>query len=583
MLAWSQAVDLSIGTMAFPEDNGKPHKEVRRPGISFSLLSNVDAPLIKLQRQNHTELEIKIYFKPDAWLDAGMRYKVKIVSQRSLGTISKETFINSVSNLTRLGFDQEDLSVQDLLSRWPAWEELLDQLVCEIAKLAPDPDNSAVLTKATVLAKMMDFEESLRVLGCLLKSAIRDQCREIEMKCKTQSLDLQWYFDQLNEIIENVDRLKTRLEILVLGPFDHTVKSVLSRLDEFILMGVRESCAKLAKTVGPSVPIAYELSCALALKAHETLVWKNYNGASSPQNRSAGIPVAAPKYNHETQRRLKNLKYYFLSVLDLQTIKRTPSAIWAEIVAMFFAGLAMFFAVLILWASERQWDRASVELIVVLTVGYIFKDRVKDWGKRFVIPLLKEPHVISCLKTGRVDTRAVGCVNEWYHIKERYNSSQVQFQHKKESKDKPLLMGHIGELSPENEFVYTREIKLDRKRWVDYTPLHCTRHATLSDIAPKQLVQTIRIDLSHFCSHMESSHTQHTTIDPTTGTPCTIRCSQSYQFRVSVDIEYAPQQRRLCSKGRYSAVCSQGFLIEINRDSIIDIHMCEEQELPTAE
>ena len=81
--------------------------------------------------------------------------------------------------------------------------------------------------------------------------------------------------------------------------------------------------------------------------------------------------------------RLSRLKKFVMSVLWLEITKHKEGRRVSDILAMIAAGFAMFFAV-VLTAWQTRWLGVNTwAFVFAATVTYMFKDRIKDWLKRY--------------------------------------------------------------------------------------------------------------------------------------------------------------------------------------------------------
>lgn len=87
--------------------------------------------------------------------------------------------------------------------------------------------------------------------------------------------------------------------------------------------------------------------------------------------------------------RVRILKRHAQSSISLKPIAQAPSTALADLVGMTIAACAMGIAVFSVWAAQywggkNQW---GIIYIVIIIVGYVIKDRMKEWGKRYLQPV----------------------------------------------------------------------------------------------------------------------------------------------------------------------------------------------------
>ncbi|KAK9815013.1 hypothetical protein WJX73_004876 [Symbiochloris irregularis] len=110
--------------------------------------------------------------------------------------------------------------------------------------------------------------------------------------------------------------------------------------------------------------------------------------------RQSGYPESvidtSDKFNNERfTNRVSMLKRHAQSAISLKPITQTPSPALADLVGMIVAAIAMGLAVFSVWAAQH-WGRRNqwgVIYIAIIIVGYVMKDRLKEWGKRYLQPV----------------------------------------------------------------------------------------------------------------------------------------------------------------------------------------------------
>eukprot|EP00899_Mesostigma_viride_P020855 jgi/Mesvir1/28771/Mv19736-RA.1 len=81
------------------------------------------------------------------------------------------------------------------------------------------------------------------------------------------------------------------------------------------------------------------------------------------------------------------LKNSLLSSLLLDVTAKRPSMFVADLVGMTVAGLAMGVAIMFTYYATRvSKEQFAWRVVFILIVSYIIKDRIKEWGKRYLIP-----------------------------------------------------------------------------------------------------------------------------------------------------------------------------------------------------
>ena len=94
-----------------------------------------------------------------------------------------------------------------------------------------------------------------------------------------------------------------------------------------------------------------------------------------------------PARNEQYVNRIKCLKHNARAAVVLQPQLLSQSFLLADLVGMTIAGLAMCLAVGAIYVATRfSTNQLSGAYVTIIVVGYMLKDRVKEWGKRYLQP-----------------------------------------------------------------------------------------------------------------------------------------------------------------------------------------------------
>ena len=105
------------------------------------------------------------------------------------------------------------------------------------------------------------------------------------------------------------------------------------------------------------------------------------------QRAAAGAP---PLQDHELLERLSLLKKYSSEVLFLRTDRKPEGKTIEHLALAGAAGLAMAFATLVTFYSQRFWNTYSIELFLAFVCGYMFKDRIKEIARGWFASVLNK-------------------------------------------------------------------------------------------------------------------------------------------------------------------------------------------------
>lgn len=86
--------------------------------------------------------------------------------------------------------------------------------------------------------------------------------------------------------------------------------------------------------------------------------------------------------NEEYTHRIGFLKKFCMNILFLRVARTQTRQAWEEVVLALAAGLAMAFATGVAFFTQTQVTQASFNVFLILVVGYMFKDRIKEGARR---------------------------------------------------------------------------------------------------------------------------------------------------------------------------------------------------------
>jgi hypothetical protein len=294
-------------------------------------------------------------------------------------------------------------------------------------------------------------ENMICLMGCTLKSSIR---RSVVGACPSKEME---------KIIELIAKMQVR----VVGSV------VLARLEEFILRAIHITASRMA--------INDSAACEIATFAQERL-------------ESMGVfSTAAYSYQWHC------LKHYFYSHIMLEHKIIAPSWFWTDVMGTLAAGLAMSVAVLLAWIAQKYSNESLYTLSIALILGYMIKDRIKEWVKRKGATMFKLPNRMMNLQL--LNSTTVAMADEWYDITEVRSECCLK------------------------EFKITRDLQMF-DRGYDFTTSNAAGHA--------QLVQVIRMNLSIFRERIPSTHDSYVVIE--TGVPKALECKLMYPIKFKLRI-----------------------------------------------
>jgi hypothetical protein len=94
--------------------------------------------------------------------------------------------------------------------------------------------------------------------------------------------------------------------------------------------------------------------------------------------------------NNKLLRRWDVVKYFVIDKLILNTRVDKEVRYLLELLYSIAAGIAMIFATAIAFYYGKKFGNFTYGLFVVLVISYMFKDRIKEWGRAFFNDILKK-------------------------------------------------------------------------------------------------------------------------------------------------------------------------------------------------
>jgi hypothetical protein len=88
--------------------------------------------------------------------------------------------------------------------------------------------------------------------------------------------------------------------------------------------------------------------------------------------------------NEEYTHRIGLLKKFCMNILFLKVQRSAARRNWEEVIFAPAAGLAMAFATAVAFVAQSRMPQVSLNFAIILVVGYMFKDRIKEGARRIL-------------------------------------------------------------------------------------------------------------------------------------------------------------------------------------------------------
>lgn len=241
-------------------------------------------------------------------------------------------------------------------------------------------------------------------------------------------------------------------------------------------------------------------------------------------------------HNEVYTNRIKCLKHNARAAVALKHQTMQQSFLLADVVGATIAGVAMCVAIGGIYLAYR-FSRYQLNPVYVLitVVAYMMKDRIKEWGKRYLQPVCVKfgfefPDRIVKVRDSR--GRRVGRCKEWAKVvgDDQVDAHVLAMRHK----DLPYVPKLQKATKPERVMTYRKKMEVN---WDRLDPrLQCVDG--LDDI--------MRFDLQHFCRRMQPPEEPHYRIctDPRGRKYAQqVQCARVYHINVVLRIRTSTQDR----------------------------------------
>eukprot|EP00884_Botryococcus_braunii_P016528 jgi/Botrbrau1/3559/Bobra.0078s0016.1 len=260
-----------------------------------------------------------------------------------------------------------------------------------------------------------------------------------------------------------------------------------------------------------------------------------------------------PQCNEAYTHRVRGLKRNARLAISLLPRTRQPSNVLIDTVGMVVAGLAMGFAVFTVWLAQQysnnqQWAPLYIMIVVV---GYIAKDRIKEWGKRYLVPTARwfgfsfPDRVIQIVDQ---HGRKMGKCSEEVTVLDAPAVNQ-NVQHLRNANS--ILPAALQQaVKPERVVLYKKRVEVN---WQRLDPHFRSSHG-LSDI--------MRLDFRPYSRRMRASEESHLALDER-GCTRTIKCRHVYHLNLIFCIQTEDSDEEAMQLERIRVIVDQDRLLRL--------------------
>ncbi|MCF6177253.1 MAG: hypothetical protein L3J71_15965 [Victivallaceae bacterium] len=384
------------------------------------------------------------------------------------GSYSQDKFYNDMQKYIRLKTPKMHLHAIIAGKNCP-----LKKINEAMDKLCSRPDDEQIVSEYIYHVKMF---------CSIAKSAVRDQQAYIEelLPSEDRHQIIELYLTHIEQLLASFRELK---HLVYSAHVDKDISAFYAMADEYLSLLGEKYINRLILFINENSGShsQEQLTCAVKFIKAEQAYRRDNHYPSVPERESD---------NEEVVYRQRILKKIMGSILFLKTSVKTEGRILEQIIAGFAAGLAMLFAAISMLLSQKFFADLTTSLLVVLVVSYIFKDRIKEFSRTYMVRWLRK--YIYDYKTElrtAMDVKIGICRELFTFLTEADLSAEIV---KIRNKD------YLGQLdngyAPENILYSKKNIKI----------FNNPGQRLFADMQPDGIIDIIRLNITHFIEKMDN-------------------------------------------------------------------------------
>lgn len=348
----------------------------------------------------------------------------------------------------------------------------LDRLKAEMTALTEDPSNPKI---------NKDYLYQLKMLCSILKSALRDEGDYIET-CQVPSDK----YAQIERLLANISRitaefrnLRPIIQVPHLPPEQVTFYKF---SDEYISLMVEKALFKLLEYLQKTeITGKDELCISISNLIRDEIKYRAENHYPSLVRENSS--------NEEIIYRIRILKKIMGSILFLKTFTQTEGRMIEQILMGLAAGMAMAFATGMLFLSRRMFADLTLSLFIILVVSYVFKDRLKEMSKIYMIDFLKK-YMYDYKTVLMTNLTKIGFCRETFTFLKEKNLPKEIVKIRNKDYFAELDNGYVGE-----NVIYS-------KKYIKVYSSECQK--IYADFQVDGIHDIIRFNIRHFLDKMDN-------------------------------------------------------------------------------
>ncbi|HYI02761.1 hypothetical protein [Hyalangium sp.] len=477
------------------------------PSPSAPLLQN------RLEVHDRKQFEIKLEYQPSG-ADDETRYLVEmfLFLPNSLNidaeVYPRADFYADIHNYVR--FTTPVMSLEELLS------------------LEGSPLVRLEAWLRTGMATEAEIVYQAKLLCCIFRGALRRFARLVDGQCEVpgtggmgeaEYAELQrLILSSQQAVVQVLERFRAWTKVTRTLRLQEKTRASLRLVDEYMSLTVEQYFRKAVTEMDALPRSGVYIEPRKALMA-TVIAEESYRKEN--QLRSVLSPTGD---NEEYMHRIGFLKKFCMNILFLSARRKQKRQGWEEVLFAIAAGLAMAFATAVAFWAQLRFTQASLNFFLILVVGYMMKDRIKE-GLRRIFSSFASRHLYDRMAeiVDPVTKKCLGTLEE-----------RVDYGRTVKIPDEIAVLRCLddfitvsqGELS-ETVIRYQKEIVLD----ADLLPKADRRLTGVTDI--------IRFNVERFLRDMDDPELALEYVDLEDFTVGRVKAAKSYQvdlaFRFTTD------------------------------------------------
>ena len=366
-----------------------------------------------------------------------------------------------------------------------------------------------------------DLIRQLKILGCIYRRALRDE--GLEMLARFDRLaehgtvgahtgdrelaaDLSRFGSDVGGATGRLRKLGEKCEHAAMPD---GVREVWRAVDEYVAIVSEDVVTTLVETIDERVASMADHPLAVVRESLADLAIAAYH-----HRRARDYPsyVREGEENENLTHRRRLLKRIVASSLYLNIRHEDPSRGMQDIIGMIAAAGAMLFAVWVTLEAQEAWPDFGAPFIAVAVISYMIKDRIKEWGKRYLAGPFKRFIPDHAMQVRDHEGRGIGHCKEAFELTETsaLDPEIMSLRHM----DHPTAAAEQGR--PESVIRYTKEVTLSSAGILE----HGEGISALTDI--------VRFNLGRLRRRMDEPYEPYRLIHPEERQVLTVRCARVY-------------------------------------------------------